>query len=452
MRSRMRITCAPCTCHALVQRPTSMSSSQKRHIVRMSQVNHSKVVNLVWMRCGDLRTHDHEPLARIYGDPKSCLPFFCLDEAQLGPSLADKSHSMGLPSMGPYRLIALLRAVADVKSSLRGRGIDLMCASGRTVDCIPALLTSVSTWDVRPTHVTLSYYADSGITDPVEKQIEDRVIDAFKEAMSQQGWCYQILPFWGATMHHPEDVLSAMHGTEQCSYPDGPYASLRGLKDIPSMTDFSKLLSAVPVRKPCCPRCPPSTTEQHTSSVGLLSNLISSSPDHLGLRTLFVEDGPNKSANVLQSAIQILKYATSDVQKSYQRLSDLVGFDILEHALRNVECTSPITETEARDTIRGLGCLDDYKQARMLAWGDHVGAKLSVCLSLGSLSPRTFYWEIIQKYSNKGTDGSQQQFPPAAADPGHVWLLFHIKCIRDYFIFSSMGDGPGEIHQRMLRS
>lgn len=431
---------APSHWHVHTARPSSNMvlkfPAPKRYLVRMSERrNREEAINLVWMRCGDLRTHDHEPLARAL-QAASPLPFFCLDDVQLGPS--PEKGQLGLPSIGPYRLVALLRAVADVRSSLRGSGINLICTSGKTEDCVRKLVTLVDgPAEIRPTHITLSYYADSGLADPIEKQIEDRVVKAFEDACSGMGLSYQIQPSWGATMHHPEDILSILHGSPRTF--SGDPCSLESLNSISSMTEFARLVSSVPVRKPCKDLIsPPPRNDQHAHA------------EQLGLRSLFAHDDDemdgDAGCNMVQSARQIISCSRlPDVQKAHRRLSELVGFDIVQHLSDSMEPSVPVTETEARGALEALECLDDYKESRTLAWGNRVGAKLSACLSLGTLSPRTVYWGIVQKYFNSGASIQElHRFPPAASDPGHAWLLFHIKCIRDYFIFSSMIDVQGE--------
>jgi len=90
---------------------------------------------LVWFR-RDLRIHDHAPLCGAAGrGPVLCV--FCLD-----PRSLERGRHVDAPRTGARRLRFVLESLADLRSSLRRIGGDLVVRIGRPEDVVPELLAS----------------------------------------------------------------------------------------------------------------------------------------------------------------------------------------------------------------------------------------------------------------------------------------------------------------------
>jgi deoxyribodipyrimidine photolyase len=71
---------------------------------------------------------------------------------------------------------------------------------------------------------------------------------------------------------------------------------------------------------------------------------------------------------------------------------------------------------------------------------------VSTALSLGTISPRSLYWETLKAMMNEKEGEEEEQSssslwcweePTKESSPGHHWLLMHLG-IRDYFQFHAL--------------
>jgi deoxyribodipyrimidine photo-lyase len=92
---------------------------------------------LVWFR-NDLRLHDHEPLqlaARAAAHGAEVVPVYCVDPRHFGPL-----RLTGLRKTGVHRARFLLESIADLRTSLRRIGSDLVVAFGKPEEVLPLLV------------------------------------------------------------------------------------------------------------------------------------------------------------------------------------------------------------------------------------------------------------------------------------------------------------------------
>lgn len=92
--------------------------------------------SIVWFR-NDLRLHDNEALVSASRDSLSILPVYCFDPRDYGNS------SLGIDKNGPYRVKFLFECVANLRSSLRERGSDLIVRIGKPEEVLLDLAKSV---------------------------------------------------------------------------------------------------------------------------------------------------------------------------------------------------------------------------------------------------------------------------------------------------------------------
>lgn len=91
--------------------------------------------HVIWMRAGDLRTHDHPALAAAAANATPVLPVFVFD-----------------PSEGAHCTPAMLRmlheSVAELRATLRGMGSDLAIRVGSPAEELPRLAAAVGAGSV----------------------------------------------------------------------------------------------------------------------------------------------------------------------------------------------------------------------------------------------------------------------------------------------------------------
>lgn len=92
--------------------------------------------SIVWFR-NDLRVHDNDALVSASRDSLSVLPVYCFDPRDYGKS------SSGFDKTGPYRAKFLLECVANLRSSLRERGSDLIIRIGKPEEVLVDLAKAV---------------------------------------------------------------------------------------------------------------------------------------------------------------------------------------------------------------------------------------------------------------------------------------------------------------------
>ena len=138
---------------------------------------------LVWIR-NDLRVRDHEPLRYAAEHTDRVIPVYCFDPRHFGTTMFD------LPKTGAVRARFLRESVADLRSSLRTLGGDLVVRQGRPEAVLPAL--------VRETGAEAVFQFQEIGTE--ERAVEEAVKDAIAGTGAEPGF------FWGKTLYHVEDL------------------------------------------------------------------------------------------------------------------------------------------------------------------------------------------------------------------------------------------------------
>lgn len=139
--------------------------------------------SIVWFR-NDLRVHDNEALVMASKESLSILPVYCFDPRDYGKS------SSGFDKTGPYRAKFLLECVANLRSSLRDRGSDLIVRIGKPEEVLVDLAKSVG---------AEALYVHKEVTFE-ELQAEEKVSASLQEIGVETKF------LWGSTLFHLEDL------------------------------------------------------------------------------------------------------------------------------------------------------------------------------------------------------------------------------------------------------
>ena len=89
---------------------------------------------LIWFR-SDLRLHDNEALAEA-ADADELLPLYVFDPYWFGTNAFGGRDSFDYEKTGGHRTRFLRESVADLRSSLRARGSDLLVRHGDSAEVI----------------------------------------------------------------------------------------------------------------------------------------------------------------------------------------------------------------------------------------------------------------------------------------------------------------------------
>lgn len=138
---------------------------------------------MVWFR-NDLRVHDHEPLIAAIATSQQLLPVYCIDPRQF------QTTSFGFAKTGAFRAQFILEAIADLRSTLRAIGSDLVVRIGLPEQVIPQLVHQFSC-------DRLLYHQ--------EVTAEELAVEAaLTQALATTPITMQTA--WGHTLHHPEQL------------------------------------------------------------------------------------------------------------------------------------------------------------------------------------------------------------------------------------------------------
>lgn len=146
---------------------------------------------LVWYR-NELRLHDCEPLHRATERQLAAshiIPVYCFDPRQFGTT------SYGFPKTGAFRAQFLLESIADLRTSLRSLGSDLIIRTGLPEVILPALAQELG--------VSAIYFSKEVTAEEVA------VETALQSTVKPQG--IALKSFWGQTLYHPEDLPFAIN-------------------------------------------------------------------------------------------------------------------------------------------------------------------------------------------------------------------------------------------------
>lgn len=417
-------------------------------------------VALVWYRVGDLRVSDHEPLHLASQSSAVVVPFFCLDDTYLRP--VAHPGALGLPSTGPHRLTAMLRAVESLQASLRDRGSDLLCSSGSTVDTLQQLVQALAAEAQRPDRLSLYYYSfpwDASLKEGKNVEgrtaLEEAVVDGFQRASAVHGMHAEVHTCWsGSTLYHKDDVMAMSAHSSASSNARNP---LEMIANGGSMTDVRRAMQLGTSVRPSLPQplhMPPVPCSLLAAPLRGQMNLNVGSEGCL--RQLYDAAGAGMALITLEQLVLWSLVPGSD-------LTGCTKEQTANPSPNRPPVAGTVTEAEVTARLKWMLHPDSpfmlgYKDSRMMAGGEDSSAMLSISLSLGTISPRTVYWETLHamhavlpraegakgKIPGCGEDGNEWTWrEPDSASPGHHWLLMHLG-IQDFFLYYSLVHGQGK--------
>ncbi len=138
---------------------------------------------LLWYRT-DLRIHDHDPLHQGCRSGAEVIPVYCFDPRPFGTT------AFGFPKTGSFRAQFLLESLADLRSSYRRLGGDLVIRMGKPEEILPQLAQQVQA---------------QGIYGHREVGTEEIEVETHLEKALQDHQIPLKL-FWGHTLLHPDDL------------------------------------------------------------------------------------------------------------------------------------------------------------------------------------------------------------------------------------------------------
>ncbi|WP_411963771.1 DASH family cryptochrome [Haloferax sp. YSMS24] len=147
---------------------------------------------LVWFR-RDLRLHDNTAL-RAACEADAVLPVYCFDPRTYGHRPFGGPDSFEFLKTGPHRTQFRLESVADLRSSLRDRGSDLVVREGRPESTLPAIAAAVDA-DFVTMH-TWPTAEETQVESAVGRALDDVGVESRR--------------FWGHTLTHPDDLPMAI--------------------------------------------------------------------------------------------------------------------------------------------------------------------------------------------------------------------------------------------------
>ncbi|MFB6296710.1 MAG: DASH family cryptochrome [Halobacteriales archaeon] len=176
---------------------------------------------LLWFR-SDLRLHDNEALVRAAGADE-LLPVYIFDPHWFGRAEFGGSRSFRYEKTGGHRTRFLRESVADLRSSLRARGSDLVVRRGDSAEELAELADEHG--------VEAAYFHTYPTSE--EEAIEAGVVDALRERD------VETTALWGHTLHHPDDLPRPVADIDDTFTPfkDRVEAksTVRGPREIPSI-------------------------------------------------------------------------------------------------------------------------------------------------------------------------------------------------------------------------
>lgn len=163
---------------------------------------------VVWFR-SDLRMHDNPVLHKIAALPgaKEIVPVYCFDPRHFAK---DAPHSFGCAKTGVLRAKFMCESVADLRSSLRACGSDLLVAVGKPEELLPTLVQPAS---AGPT----TFVTQQQLTSE-ELRVDRAVVSALKKAHGSAS-APALRTIFSGTLYDDENVKT-MFGDDYSSMPD----------------------------------------------------------------------------------------------------------------------------------------------------------------------------------------------------------------------------------------
>ncbi|KAL7122441.1 hypothetical protein ACP275_01G046300 [Erythranthe tilingii] len=149
-----------------------------------------KGVAIVWFR-NDLRILDNEVLFKAWVSSEVVLPVYCID-----PRLFGATHFFGFPKTGALRAQFLTECLADLKTNLMKRGLNLLIQRGKPEQILPSLAKTYGAHTVYAQKETCSEEIN------VERRVSENLRKEF--VVSSRGTKLELI--WGCTMYHVDDL------------------------------------------------------------------------------------------------------------------------------------------------------------------------------------------------------------------------------------------------------
>ena len=142
-------------------------------------------ISVVWHKSTDLRTHDHEPLARAHSSNLAVLHVFVVDPYWWAPTAPG-----GRRRTGALRTRFLRECLEGLRESLAAHGQHLAVLRGDTAECFAALCRR---------HRVATVHAFAEVCSE-EVAIERRVAEVLRAAGAR------LELSWGFTLYHRDDL------------------------------------------------------------------------------------------------------------------------------------------------------------------------------------------------------------------------------------------------------
>ncbi len=180
---------------------------------------------LIWYR-NDLRVHDLLALDEAVQQEAEIIPLYCFDDRSFGKT------SFSFPKTGNYRGQFLIESVADLRSSLKKLGSNLVVRWGLPEEIIPAIAEK--------------FKVDRVCFSKEVTAEETRVEKKLKQALSAKN--IEVNTYWEATLYLPEDLPFKIEQTPEL------YTNFR--KQVEKKSQINEAISA-PQKLPPLPEIDP---------------------------------------------------------------------------------------------------------------------------------------------------------------------------------------------------
>lgn len=189
---------------------------------------------LVWFR-KDLRIHDNEILAEAVRKGKTVVPVYCFDPRQF------ETTSFQTQKTGAIRAGFLIDCVADLQSSLKKLGADLIIRRGKPEDILPELVTKYKVTEVYHHREVAS--EETRVSADVENALWRLKIN-LKHFIGHTLYHKEDLPF---PINNIPDVFSSFRkkierdsSVRKCTESPGPFSVPQDMEtgELPSLSDL----------------------------------------------------------------------------------------------------------------------------------------------------------------------------------------------------------------------
>ncbi|KAJ4707670.1 Cryptochrome DASH chloroplastic/mitochondrial [Melia azedarach] len=155
-----------------------------------------KGISIVWFR-NDLRVLDNEVLFKAWVSSEKVLPVYCVD-----PRLFQTTYYFGFQKTGALRAQFLMECLADLRTNLMNRGLNLLIQHGRPEEIIPSLAESFGAHTVYAQKETCS--EEINVERLVRKNLQQVVLSSQSEDKFLNHPKLQLI--WSATLYHMDDI------------------------------------------------------------------------------------------------------------------------------------------------------------------------------------------------------------------------------------------------------